>query len=152
MTILSCKESVEVNIKSEKTNTKIESKFINLDSIQDRNNKNIEIAGNHVNKLIISRKDSLIWITSSKYLDHRIFGYEKPNLNSKKMILISCFTADVKNNPFELPLGAYYELNINHKAKFLKNEKEFIVAKFILNEKDMENVYFEKKWIEFDDE
>ena len=152
MTILSCKESVEVNIKSEKTNTKIESKFLNLDSIQDRNNKNIEIAGNHVNKLIISRKDSLIWITSSKYLDHRIFGYEKPNLNSKKMILISCFTADVKNNPFELPLGAYYELNINHKAKFLKNEKEFIVAKFILNEKDMENVYFEKKWIEFDDE
>ena len=87
MTILSCKESVEVNIKSEKTNTKIESKFLNLDSIQDRNNKNIEIAGNHVNKLIISRKDSLIWITSSKYLDHRIFGYEKPNLNSKKMIL-----------------------------------------------------------------
>ena len=58
MTILSCKESVEVNIKSEKTNTKIESKFLNLVSIQDRNNKNIEIAGNHVNKLIISRKDS----------------------------------------------------------------------------------------------
>lgn len=152
MTILSCKESVEVNIKSEKTNTKIESKFLNLDSIQDRNNKNIEIAGNHVNKLIISRKDSLIWITSSKYLDHRIFGYEKPNLNSKKMILISCFTADVENNPFELPLGAYYELDKNHKAKFLKKEREFIAAKFILNGKDLKNVYFEKKWIEFDDE
>lgn len=152
MTILSCKKSADVKIKSEKINTKIESKFLNLDSIEKRNHKNIEVAGNHVNKLIISRKDSLIWITSSKYLEHRIFGYEKPNLNSKKMILISCFTADVENNPFELPLGAYYEFDKNHKAKFLKNEKEFIVTKFILNEKDIENVYFEKKWIEFENE
>jgi hypothetical protein len=151
MTILSCKKSANVNIKYEKTNTEIESKFLNLDSIQNRNNKDIEISGNHVNKLIVSRKDSLIWITSSKYLDHRIFGYEKPNINSKKLILISCFTSDVENNPFGLPLGAYYELDINHKAKFLKKDKEFIVAKFILNEKDMENIYFEKKWIEFDD-
>ena len=112
----------------------------------------IEIAGNNVNKLIISREDSLIWITSSMYLNHRIFGYEKPNINSRKLILISCFTADVENNPFELPFGAYYELDKDHKAKFLKNENEFIVAKFIINGKDMENVYFEKKWIEFDDE
>ncbi len=152
MTILSCNKSTDVNLKSEKTNNKIESKFLNLDSIENTNNKKIEIAGNQINKLIISRKDSLLWITSSKYLDHRIFGYEKPNLNSKKMILISCFTADVENNPFELPLGAYYELDINHKAKFLKNEGEFIVTKFILHEKDLANVYFEKKWIEFEDE
>lgn len=152
LTILSCEKSTNVNLKSQKSKTEIESKFLNLDSIQNTNDKNIEIAGNDVNKLIISREDSLIWITSSKYLDHRIFGYEKPNINSKKLILISCFTADVENNPFELPLGAYYELDKNHKAKFLKKEREFITAKFILNGKDLENVYFEKKWIEFDDE
>ena len=152
LTILSCEKSTNVNLKSQKSKTEIESKFLNLDSIQNTNDKNIKIAGSDVNKLIVSREDSLIWITSSKYLDHRIFGYEKPNINSRKLILISCFTADVENNPFELPLGAYYELNINHKAKFLKNEKKFIVAKIIFNEKDMENVYFEKKWIEFDDE
>lgn len=151
MTILSCEKSTNVNLKSQKSNTEIESKFLNLDSIQNINNKNIEIAGNNVNKLIVSTQDSIIWLNASKYLDHRIFGYEKPNINSRKLILISCFTGDVENNPFELPLGAYYQLDKDHKAKFLKKEKEFVVAKFILNGKDMEKVYFEKKWIEFDD-
>jgi hypothetical protein len=152
MTVLACKKSAPVDSKSEKLNTEIESKFANLDSIQDENNKNIEIAGNDVNKLIVSRKDSSISITVSKYLDHRIFGYQKPSVKSKKLILISCFTADVENNGFELPLGAYYELDKNHKIKFLKSESEFITAKFILNGKNRGNVYFEKKWIEFDNE
>ncbi|WP_310379779.1 hypothetical protein [Flavobacterium sp.] len=152
MTIVSCKKTTEVIVKFPKLNTEIGSNFLNLDSIHNTNEKMIKVSGKDVNKLIASKTDSLIWITSSKYLDHRIFGYEIPNINSKKLILISSFTADVENNPFVLPLGAYYELDKNHKAKFLKKEKEFIVAKIILYGKEMENVYFEKKWIEFDDE
>jgi hypothetical protein len=70
MTVLACKKSAPVDSKSEKLNTEIESKFANLDSIQDENNKNIEIAGNDVNKLIVSRKDSSISIIISKYFRH----------------------------------------------------------------------------------
>jgi hypothetical protein len=148
--ILSCKKSTETNTETKKIDA-IESRFLNLDSVQLTNNHKIENAGEDINRLVISRIDSLIWITASKYTEHRIFGYENPNVNSKKMILISCFTADVEKNPFELPLGAYYEIDENHKIKFLKIDGDFVKTKFILNGKDMENVYFEKKWTEFDE-
>ena len=152
LTLVSCKKTTEVPVIPQKTPTVTASSSLNLDSINTTNERKIAVSGNDINKLLVSPSDSLIWITSSKYKDHRIFGYEKPNSNSKKMLLISCFTADVENNPFALPYGAYYELQQEHKAKFLKQEKDFIVAKFILNEKDMGKVYFENKWVEFEEE
>jgi hypothetical protein len=85
-------------IQNRKLNTEIESKFANLDGIQDENNKNIEIAGNDVNKLIVSRKDSSISITKQILGSSDFFGYQ--NVKSKKNGTISCFTADVENNGF----------------------------------------------------
>lgn len=124
---------------------------LNLDSIEKANAKEIEITGDSLNKLIISRKDSTIWITANMRYTHRIFGYQKPDVNSKKLILISIFTSDVENNVFGFPLGAYYQTDADHYMKYLKPEKEFILADYIEREKPKSKIYILKKNVEFED-
>ncbi len=145
--IFSCKKTPTVGT----VNTVVGSRFVNLDSIQKTNSDKIEAAGADVNKLLVSTSDSLLWIPEDKHLEHRIFGYEKPSTASRKLVLISCFTGDVENNPFALPLGAYYTLDDHHKLKYQKSEQGFIKTKLILNGKECTDVYFEKKWIEFEE-
>jgi hypothetical protein len=145
--IFSCKKTPPV----ETVNTVVGSRFVNLDSIQKTNTDKIEATGTVVNKLLVSTSDSLVWIPEDNHLEHRIFGYEKPSTASRKLILISCFTSDVENNPFALPLGAYYTLDERHKLKYQKSELGFSKAKFIINGKEIADVYFEKKWIEFEE-
>jgi hypothetical protein len=45
----------------------------------------------------------------------------------------------VENNGFELPLGAYYELDKNHKIKFLKSENWSLQV--FLNGKGIEEMF-----------
>ena len=74
-------------------------------------------------KATISKADSIISLTANIRRDPRIFGYQKPDINSKKMILLSVFTKDVEGNPFKCAYGSYYQTS-NMKSmdiKFLKN-------------------------------
>lgn len=84
-------------------------------------------------------------------LDHRIFGYEKPDINSRKMILISIFTNDVEGNPYKCPWGSYYQTGEmeNMELKYAKETGSFVEAMIIKDNKIQGKVYFEKKWIEF---
>ncbi|MGQ7944902.1 hypothetical protein [Flavobacterium sp. WC2509] len=122
-----------------------------LEAIEKENSEIIEQDEEYINKAAIEQNDSLIWLTVNMKRDHRIFGFEKPDVKSKRMILLSIFTKDVENNPFNCPYGAFYETSgmKNITLKFKENIGDFAKIE-IQKENSKEVVYFEKKWLEFE--
>jgi hypothetical protein len=84
--------------------------------------------------------------------DHRIFGYAKPDTKSERLLLISVFTNDVENNPFGCKLGSYYDTSgmDDITLKYKETLGKFIKAVAIDKSNNKTDIYFEKKWIEFD--
>jgi hypothetical protein len=80
-----------------------------LDSVDKANNESVITSGDNITKAYVSASDSSISLASNMRQDHRIFGYEKPDTKSKRLLLLSVFTNDVENNPFGCELGAYYD-------------------------------------------
>lgn len=122
-----------------------------LETIEKENSKIIEQDEEYVNKASINKNDSLIWLTVNMKRDHRMFGFEKPDVKSKRMILLSIFTNDVENNPFNCPYGSFYETSgmKNTILKFKENIGDF--AKIEIQKENLKAVvYFEKKWLEFE--
>jgi len=119
----------------------------NSDSVGSKD----EIDEEFTQKATVNKNDSTIWIQVNMRLDHRIFGYEKPDVKSKKMILYSIFTDDVEGNPFQCPYGAYYDTTRYQDMilKFQENIGDFAKVKIITDEAQ-HTVYFEKKWLEFE--
>jgi len=110
------------------------------------------ISDEFLNKAEVSIEDSLIRLAANIRLDHRIFGYEKPDTNSKKMILLSIFTNDVKGNPYQCPYGSFYETNEMDglKLKFVSDGDKFIEVNVKREEAILGKVFIDKKWIEFE--
>jgi hypothetical protein len=104
-------------------------------------------------KAYISTRDSNILAGGNINSDYRIFGYQQPNIHSKKMILISVFTTDVEGNPFQCPYGATYSLRGMDSIglKYIASENAFISASVITNKKSIDTVFIEKRWTEIDD-
>ncbi len=98
-------------------------------------------------------KDDNIWITANMKKDHRIFGYKNKDINSTKMILLSIFTNEVKNNPFDCKYGAYYETNgmNDFKLKYIATENNFLRIEIIKEGKFIDEVFMLKKWFEFEE-
>ncbi|HET8809509.1 MAG TPA: lysozyme inhibitor LprI family protein [Flavobacteriaceae bacterium] len=96
--------------------------------------------------------DGEIWLSANMKRDHRIFGYKEKNIHSKKMILLSIFTNEVKNNPFNCKYGAYYDTNDmeDSKLKYISTEGDFIKVEITKAKKPIDTVYMEKKWFEFE--
>lgn len=106
-------------------------------------------------KATVSRQDSIITLSSGLgpgYKDFRIFGYERPDSNSRKMILISIFTSDVKNNPFHCPFGAYYQTfeMENMQLKYIGKTGPYIKARVIKNGRRQATVFILRRWIRFE--
>lgn len=131
---------------------KINNKLTGLDSIEYQNSKIILESGDNVNKAIISKDDSSITITWSKYCDHRIIGFAEPNTKSERLLLLSIFTDDVHNNPFGYKLGSFYQTSDmdNLNLKFIGIDGDFIKALAIDSLKKTTALYFERKWMEFE--
>jgi len=105
------------------------------------------------NKALISRKDSLISLNAFIRMDHKIFGFEKPDANSKKMFVLSVFTDDVEGNPHQCPFGAYYDTSgIGMDIKYLSHEGNFVKAVLVKDTKVIGTVYFDKYWVEWEEE
>ncbi len=123
-----------------------------LDSIDKANNESVIASGDNITKAYVSASDSSISLTATIRQDHRIFGYEKPDRNSKTLLLLSVFTSDIQNNPFHCDLGAYYDTSgmDNLKLSYLSTVDDFIKVAAVDNTGDTTIVYFEKKWIEFE--
>lgn len=71
------------------------------------------------------------------------------------MILFSVFTDDVQDNPFQCAYGAYYEngeSSNSYDLKLLSEEGNFMKVLLLKEERPVDVVYMEKKWIETDKE
>jgi hypothetical protein len=123
-----------------------------LDSIDRANNESIIAKGDKITKAFVFSSDSTIFFTVNARLTHRFFGYALPNIKSKRLILFSIFSSDVDNNPFGCELGAYYDTKeIRYFAlKYLVTTGDFIKAIAIDKNYRTTDIYFEKKWIEFE--
>ena len=102
-------------------------------------------------KALIYRRDSSFHVYSNIRADYRIIGYESPDTNSRKMILFSVFTSDVEHNPFHCPYGSYYDSAQGNELliKYTGEQGSFIKATINGEKKQPATVYFQKKWIEF---
>jgi len=123
-----------------------------LDSLDKANNESIIAAGSKITKAFVFSSDSTIFFTVNAQLTHRFFGYALPNIKSKRLILFSSFTSDVDNNPFDCGLGAYYDTKgiRDFTLKYLVTTGDFIKAIAIDKNYRTTDIYFEKKWIEFE--
>lgn len=126
---------------------------LNRDSLDAANAKAVSADPGFIQKAYIST-DSTIWLIANMRKDHRFFGYEKANTNSTKLILFSIFTNDVAGNPYQLQYGAFYQTSgmENRLLKYVSTEGKFIQA-HLLDEKTgsvISEMYFDRKWFEFD--
>ncbi|RQO74681.1 hypothetical protein DBR43_04660 [Pedobacter sp. KBW06] len=110
------------------------------------------ISEDQLNKAEVSMRDSLVRLSANMRLDHRIFGYEKPDTNSRKMILLSIFTSDVKGNPYRCPYGSFYETNEMDglELRFVLDGDKFIEVNVEKEKAILGKVFIDKKWIEFE--
>lgn len=112
-----------------------------------------EISEEAMQRAVISKRDSIFHVQSNIRADYRIIGYESPDTNARKMVLFSVFTSDVKDNPFKCPYGSYYDSALRDELviKYVGEQGSFIEANISVNGKKPATVYFEKKWVEFDE-
>ena len=110
-----------------------------------------EIDSEYMGKAFIE-KDGTIWMSANMKKDYRIFGYKDKDIYSEKIILLSIFTNEVKNNPFDCEYGAFYDTNgmKNMELKYIATENEFLKIEIIENGKTIDQVYMLKKWFEFE--
>ena len=137
------------------TNTKqAAEKITKLDSIEKENNESVLASGDNITKAFVFLKDgdSAINLTANIRQDHRIFGYAKPNIKSERLLLLSVFTNDVENNPFDCKLGAYYDTRGMDKLtlKYVSTTGTFVKAKATDKTNNAISIYFEKKWMDFE--
>ncbi|MCF6297464.1 MAG: lysozyme inhibitor LprI family protein [Flavobacteriaceae bacterium] len=110
-----------------------------------------EIGSEFMGKAYI-KKDGFIWMTANMKKDHRIFGYKNKDIYSEKMILLSIFTNEVENNPFNCKYGAFYDTNgmADLKLKYINTKNDFLKIEIIKHKKTIDEVYMLKKWFEFE--
>ena len=109
------------------------------------------VDGEETNKATISLKDSSFIVGHDKFHDHQIFGYERPDTTSKKLLLISDFTYDVQDNPYKCKYGAYYTTNSmdSFEIKFVAKTNYFVKCKLLDKERLVTNLFFERRFVEF---
>jgi len=103
-------------------------------------------------KAKVNLQDSTLIVYGNIRADYRIFGYEKPDTNSRKLIFFSVFTTDVKGNPYHCPYGAYYATSEmqNTSIKYISNAGSFIKASLVQAQQVQTPVYILKEWVEFE--
>ncbi|MBC8047158.1 MAG: hypothetical protein H7Y00_10210 [Fimbriimonadaceae bacterium] len=121
-----------------------------LDSL-DRVNNDYVFNAYNINKAFINLSDSSIHLIADMHRDHRIFGYRKPDIKSERLLLISIFTDDVQNNPFNCKLGSYYDTSSANdlNLKYMTTEGEFIKVSATDKLNQPVIIFIEMKWIEF---
>lgn len=117
-------------------------------SIEKANILMLAESGNEVNKFFIDDRKNM-FVDQDKYTDHRIFGFAKPDITSKRMLLVSAYTTDVEGNPFECPLGAFYATEDMGGAsiKFVGKKGNFVEADVVDPSGEKTTVFFEAKWV-----
>lgn len=125
-----------------------------LKKIDRENAQSVIRAGDQLTKMYVFLPDSLLDLRGHKIKDHRIFGYEKPDTLSKRLLLFSVFTNDVEGNPYGFEMGAHYELptRTNLRLKYLSHDDAFVEALAIDSANTKRKVYFETSWVVIESE
>jgi len=111
----------------------------------------VSLTGKYIERIVISKTDSSLTQFGNIRKDYRTFGYEKPDIKSKKMILFSVFTDYVKDNPFKCPLGSYYHTaGMEFILKFVAVQGSFVKTIAIKDDAAIATVYFLRKCVEFE--
>lgn len=123
-----------------------------LDSMDLDHAQRIRTSGNLISKAYIL--DSMLYLDANMRKDHRIFGYAQPDTLSERLLLLSVFTNDIEGNPFELPLGAHYELDMYKqiRIKYQDHDEDFLKAIATDSVGKKTTLYFERKWVQLEDE
>jgi hypothetical protein len=82
----------------------------------------------------VDKRTKEYFIPSDLKVEYRVFGYEVPNITSRKMICFSSRMADVKANSNSCPLGSYYDtgkLKIGDRISYLGAAGSFAKMIFI---------------------
>ena len=127
-------------------------KIVKKDTI--RNYKDTQMSEEFFQKAIIDLIDSSLTVYQNIRADYRIFGYQKPDTNSRKMIFFSVFTPDVEGNPYNCPYGSYYYSGAmeNTQIKYIKNSGAFVKTHLIKDENTLLTpIYFLKDWVQFEE-
>lgn len=155
--ICACKQEIKAEVPKisevkivEKDSVKTK---INLDSLDKANESQLTPYEDYWNKISVQNQDSTLWLNSEMRLDHRIFGYKKPNVKSQRLIFLSVFTNDVEGNPFQCKYGSYYSTTLGEERelKYISKENDFVKTILLDHEKVLDTIYFERKWIEFEE-
>ena len=138
-----------IGCKSEQQPKKKTELQLKLDSIEQVNNQSIIDSGDRITKAYVDPENNRIDLWADMRMDHRFYGYEKPDTSSKRLILFSIFTDDVDGNPFNVPLGSFYSTPDVEGGIFTYiNEKDgFVQAEFTDKDDQKTIIYFERKWI-----
>jgi hypothetical protein len=101
----------------------------------------------------ISLRDSLLDVAGNIRADYRVIGYSKPDVCSKREIIFSVFTNDVKGNPYNCSFGAFYSTSGDAyndiKIRFAGETKFFIKTNIYVGEQNRGVLYFERRWVRF---
>ncbi|MBB2148648.1 hypothetical protein [Pedobacter gandavensis] len=106
-----------------------------------------------IQKAIVYRSDSSLNMFENIRADYRIFGYQAPDTNSRKLLLVSVFTKDVEGNPYHCDYGSYYYSGAmeDTQIKFVKRTGDFVEANLIKDKVILTPIFFHKSWVEFKD-
>ena len=105
-------------------------------------------------KAYINRTTKEFNLTADIKKDHKIFGYELPSANSKKLILFSVFTKDVDGNPNKCQLGSYYQTNglkQGDKIMYISTKGVFVKLNYIAADNKVTTFYVMRKFVVFED-
>jgi len=156
--LYSCKQEAISKTKAISENVPVKNdsvkKRINLDSLDKANSDEMTTEEEYWNKIEIRSRDSLLFLNSQMRLDHRVFGYKKPNTKSERLIFLSVFTTDVEGNPFRCKYGSHYSTTLGdgRELKYVSTENNFVKTVLLDHKNVIDTLYFEKKWIEFEQE
>ncbi|MGB8191513.1 MAG: serine hydrolase [Chitinophagaceae bacterium] len=148
------KRSVEMNPKNEGGRKVLEEIApASSDTLRATYNYPDIISEESMQRAQISKRDSILLVNQNIRKDYRIFGYERPDTSSSRLILFSVFTRDVQNNPYRCTYGAYYSSPAikEKEIKFIGHAGAFVKTALIIQGKIVCELYFEKRWVEFVD-
>ena len=150
---ISCQKHSKENIEVTSNNiAKFSSHY--LDGLDEYHSNQIKVSDTFALKAKISRTDSTLWVGQSNNpnFSTRIFGYEQPDIKSKKVFLFSSFTNEVEKNPYDLKFGAFYSTVFldSLKLKFLSKESEFSKIELIRPNVNPEYIYILNAWLEIE--
>ena len=122
-------------------------------TILPENEANDLINDDFIQKAIVYRSDSSLNMFENIRADYKIFGYQAPDTNSRKLLLVSVFTKDVEGNPYNCEYGSYYGSNFMEgiTIKYVKSTGNFVEANLIKGKVVLTPIFIQKNWVEFKD-